>query len=82
MDDDQCEAMAEAEAVLKLLESSEGSTEAVMEGFAMTVKQSGTIQKLTADEVVDMMNKPNNNILCLDARTPKEYNEGHIPGKI
>ena len=71
MDNDRCEAMAE----------SEGLTE-VMEGFAVTVKQSGTIQKLTADEVVDMMNKPNNNILCLDARTPKEYNEGHIPGKI
>ena len=45
MDNDRCEAMAE----------SEGLTE-VMEGFAVTVKQSGTIQKLTADEVVDMMN--------------------------
>jgi tRNA 2-selenouridine synthase SelU len=69
----------EAEELLKLLESELGSTESVMEGFSTTVKSSGALRKLTTSEVIRAMhNGPN--VICLDARTPKEYAVGHIPG--
>ena len=76
---DENEARAEGEEVLRILESELGSSSSVMESFATTVKKQGTILKANAKEVIDMMHK-NNNIICVDARTPKEYQEGHIPG--
>lgn len=81
---DQSEAIAEAEAVLQILESGEGSKSNVMEDFAVTVKKTEIIQRVSASEVIEMMHGggSNTNSICLDARTPKEYDEGRIPGAL
>ena len=82
-DDSATEALAEAEAVLRLLESESGSTESVMEGFATRVKSTGTLPTVTPNQAIDLMHNPthsHHNVICLDARTPNEYDQGHIPG--
>ena len=75
-EEDQFEADAEAEEMFRVLCSSDECTGDVMESFAAAVK--GQITTLEPNAFVELLQS--GSMPCVDARSPKEYGEGHIPG--
>ena len=69
------EAEEEADAMMRLLVSELECTGEVMESFAASVK--GKISSIEPDEFIEIMQS---GVPCVDARSPKEYEDGHIPG--